>query len=194
LEVASVTFNNSSHNFSMTDKVVTENMTYGPFKFQVLQNCSQIVDLIKKHVKSKKVKNRYELMELDEVAFYMVGDNETKVLRALDDIRIKRNKFICLNDNMNRTNVNEKVIDALHAFYESLVPSPSSFELPEGKLNPYLHLNELLEDSRKKLWNLLILFLAGVIIFSVIVYLASKRARKQRFLPGLGSGSRNYDV
>ena len=56
-------------------------------------------------------------MRVQAVAYslYAVGcwvcwmDGYGKVLDALDDIRRKRNKFICLNDNMNSKNPNPKV-------------------------------------------------------------------------------------
>jgi len=52
---------------------------------------------------------RFELAPLDEVAFVMVRDNATQMQARFDDILLKRNKFICLNDDMNASNINPKV-------------------------------------------------------------------------------------
>jgi len=40
-----------------------------------------------------------------------------QVTKQLDHIRRNRNKFVCLNDNMNETNANINVIQALHDLY-----------------------------------------------------------------------------
>ena len=53
---------------------------------------------------------KFEEVDLKDVAYLMVGDDPAKVERDLDDIRRKRNKFICLNDNMNAKNPNPKVL------------------------------------------------------------------------------------
>jgi UDP-N-acetylglucosamine-lysosomal-enzyme len=87
----------------------------------------------------------------------MVGNNATNVEKALDGIREKRQKFVCLNDNMNHSDPNSlqvlfccgsivifvKVVKVLKDFYESLYPLPSSFELPSGTVNEFLHLDEI---------------------------------------------------
>jgi len=81
-------------------------------------------------------------MDVDEVAFYTLEDNEQKVQQDLDRIRARRNKFICLNDDMNKSMLNKKIVDHIHDFYESFVPTPSPFELPPNKYNPYLYLSK----------------------------------------------------
>ena len=90
---------------------------------------------------------RYSIVEgSEDVGFLMIGNNATNTQNSLDGIREKRHKFICLNDNMNhsdpRTNDVKHVI---HEFYESLYPLPSSFELADGKQNPFLWIDEIRE-------------------------------------------------
>jgi hypothetical protein len=47
---------------------------------------------------------RHELIDNPEqVAFLMVGTNATNLEKSLDGIRERRQKFICLNDNMNHS-------------------------------------------------------------------------------------------
>jgi len=76
------------------------------------------------------------------VAFHMVGDDEAGVRKQLDSIWSGRPYFICVNDNMNKTQPNPAVIDALHEFYTTLLPTPSQFELPENETNSALHIDE----------------------------------------------------
>jgi len=63
----------------------------------------------------------------------MLDDNYTNVQLELDNIRARKHKFICLNDDMKFRN--EKSIKAVHDFYESILPLPSSFELEYKKKN-----------------------------------------------------------
>lgn len=74
----------------------------------------------------------------------MVNNNASTTLKSLDGIRERRQKFICLNDNMNHTDPSVKdVLAVIKDFYDSLYPLPSSFELPPGVENPFLHVDEL---------------------------------------------------
>lgn len=97
----------------------------------------------------------------------MVGTNATLARKSLDGIRERRQKFVCLNDNINHTNPhakevcftfffrkkvvclifcflkNIKVIKALRDFYDSLLPLPSSFELPPGVVNNYTWVQDI---------------------------------------------------
>jgi hypothetical protein len=92
----------------------------------------------------KKV-NRYEytLASLDQVAFHMLNDDYDRVADQLDSVRIKKPKFICLNDDMNQTNPNPKVKQLLHEFYEWYFPARSSFELPPNQQNVHLRVEKL---------------------------------------------------
>jgi UDP-N-acetylglucosamine-lysosomal-enzyme len=45
-------------------------------------------------------KIRHEILDTEEVAFLMIGLNATNVQKSLDGIRERRQKFICLNDNI----------------------------------------------------------------------------------------------
>ena len=78
----------------------------------------------------------------------MIGDNYTISLSQLDSIRARQSKFICINDNMN--NPTPEMERALRSFFESFFPEPSIFELPSGKSNPTLYLDEYKELQRQK--------------------------------------------
>lgn len=65
-----------------------------------------------------------------------VGNNLTSVMKRLDDMRAKGPKFICLNDDMNKTgDASGAILDTLKAFYLTLLPEPCPFELPPGERN-----------------------------------------------------------
>jgi UDP-N-acetylglucosamine-lysosomal-enzyme len=87
---------------------------------------------------------RYEILGTDEVAFLMVNENYAKTQKSLDGIRERRQKFICLNDNMNHTNPDsQKTVAVLREFYESIFAVPSTFELPADSPNSILYIDEL---------------------------------------------------
>eukprot|EP01119_Soliformovum_irregulare_P013098 TRINITY_DN3457_c0_g1_i1.p1 TRINITY_DN3457_c0_g1~~TRINITY_DN3457_c0_g1_i1.p1 ORF type:complete len:1204 (-),score=445.63 TRINITY_DN3457_c0_g1_i1:46-3657(-) len=118
----------------------------------LVQSNFEIYNGIIKHF-SKKTKNRHETTDTEEVAFLMVGSNATNVEKSLDGIRERRQKFICLNDNMNHSDPHiGQVQKVLRDFYQSLYPLPSSFELPPSKYNKYLHIDELREAEEKERW------------------------------------------
>jgi len=90
--------------------------------------------------------SRHEILGTDDVAFLMINENDTNIESRLDGIRLRQQKFICLNDNMNHSNPKAKeAVRYLHQFYMSLFPLPSSFELPDGTKNRFLHIHELRE-------------------------------------------------
>jgi hypothetical protein len=61
----------------------------------------------------------------------------SQVANQLDGIRRDPKKFVCLNDNIDhRKKSAEKVVEALHNFYESIFPKRSQFELPVGSPTP----------------------------------------------------------
>lgn len=94
-------------------------------------------------VLEKTPKYRHERGDTEkEVGFIMVGDDDKGVQEKLDGFLKNRNAFICINDNMNKTHPNPKVLEALHQFYQTLVPTPSQFELPQGVRNSRLHLDD----------------------------------------------------
>jgi len=103
----------------------TDNNTL-PFTYEALDNCTKFKNRIEKHYKfrlANKLRkhelflallcfvylemrhfNRYELAETDDVAFVMVRTNASNVQHSIDGIRQQRQKFVCLNDNMNHSN------------------------------------------------------------------------------------------
>lgn len=100
---------------------------------------------------------RHQTVDSDEVAFLMVNNNATTVEKALDGIRERRQKFVCLNDNLNhsdpsardvskyeKSSLIQKVVRVMKAFYESLYALPSSFELPPGVINEHLWMDEII--------------------------------------------------
>lgn len=114
-----------------------------PFTFNVFIN-SDMVRSNMSIICKPPLKYQHELMGLDDVEFYMVPDNYTKVADRLGQIRSKRPKFICLNDDFGKNgSVDPRLVRALQHFYTSYFPQPSAFELPPGTINRFLHMDEL---------------------------------------------------
>jgi len=132
---------------------------------------------IQKHY-SKKAKYRHQIEGTDDVAFLMIGDDRNTTQGKLDGIRVRRQKFVCLNDNMNHSDpASKEVVAVLKEFYESLLPQPSAFELPSGVRNTYLYMDELIEARRlarlKRQYTYLI-GIAMVFLFLVFIYVCRR--------------------
>ena len=64
----------------------------------------------------------------------------------LDELRKKKKKFICLNDNIDHSHEGAEMAKLiLLDFYESLFPTPSQFELPGHYRNRFLYVDKLKE-------------------------------------------------
>ena len=58
-------------------------------------------------------------MGTDEVAFLMISEEDEEIVGKLDGIRKDRQKFLCLNDNMNHSDPkSEYTVQALNDLYE----------------------------------------------------------------------------
>ena len=94
----------------------------------------------------KRKKYAHETMTLDDVQFYMISDNVTRVSQRLDELRVQMPKFICLNDDMNRTDVEGGRLSGsaavLREFYESYFPHRCAFELEDGVRNEFQYVSE----------------------------------------------------
>lgn len=68
-------------------------------------------------------------MQMDndvQVAFQMTDDNYENTLRQLDSVRMRKSKFVCINDDIH--NPTPELDKAIRDFYESFFPLPSQFE------------------------------------------------------------------
>lgn len=74
----------------------------------------------------------FEIASTDPlVEFYMMGDNATIVDNYLSQVRNRRKKFICLNDDIKSADPDPRLFVVLKEFYDSYFPLPSPAELPE---------------------------------------------------------------
>ena len=110
-----------------------------------LQLVPDVVEALEQRGRKRK-KYKHEVMTLDDVQFYMVSDNVTRVSQRLDELRVQMPKFICLNDDMNRTDVESGRMSGsaavLREFYGSYFPARSPFELEEGQRNEFQYVSE----------------------------------------------------
>ena len=139
---------------------------------EFLQQCDPLLKMLNDSYKGT-AKYKYETVGDEDVAFHMIRDNATAVLRQLDNIRGKKKKFVCLNDNIDHSQKDAELIKALLVdFYESLFPIPSQFELPQGYMNRFLHVSELEEFMKErdivKFWtNIILVVLVSAVFFSI---------------------------
>uniref|UniRef100_A0A6B2KXE3 EF-hand domain-containing protein n=1 Tax=Arcella intermedia TaxID=1963864 RepID=A0A6B2KXE3_9EUKA len=159
LEPLSVDLN--STNSSETNETVTNTTKPPPkrkytpdeelprFTKEYIKNCTLAKTKIDTFGKKQK-RNKYEIIETDDVAFVMIGTNSSDVRKALDGIRNKKHKFICLNDNMNHSNPHSiEVVKVIQEFYKSFLPLPSSYELPPNVTNKYFYIEEKLKSEEE---------------------------------------------
>ena len=119
---------------------------------------------------------KHEILGEDDIVFKMIRNNITYVLNQLDWIRKNRRKFICLNDDLDHSREDAKIIRSiLKDFYESLFPIPSQFELPPDYKNRFLYKHEmdswLAENRDKSIKRNIYVFL---LIFVLAIYLLRK--------------------
>lgn len=154
----------ASSNSTAKKKTYTPDDEFPVVDKQYILNCEAALKKIEMHY-TKIRKNKFEIVDTEEVAFVMVGTNSTDVLRAIDGIRSRRQKFICLNDNMNHSDPHSvEVVKVLKDLYESILPIPSSFELPPNKTNRYLYIDEYLKAKEEiQVRKRIIYILLGVV-------------------------------
>ncbi|PRP75089.1 hypothetical protein PROFUN_03925 [Planoprotostelium fungivorum] len=160
----------------------------GNITLVTMMSCETVYRKLRDHF-GQKPKNRHEIMDTEEVAFLMIGLNVTNVQKSLDGIRERRQKFICLNDNINHTDPRApQVLEAIKYFYDSLFPLKSTFEYPDHIQNPQLHLDEFPEPyktpkERQELASRLSLskhyviytILTLFVLFSCLIFLLLRR-------------------
>ena len=139
---------------------------------EFLQRCDPLLKMLNDSFKDT-TKYKYETLGDDAVAFHMIRDNASAVLQQLDNIRGKKKKFVCLNDNIDHGKKDAELIKALLVdFYQSLFPIPSQFELQQEYRNRFLYVSELNEFMKEreviKFWtNILLVILVFAALFSI---------------------------
>jgi hypothetical protein len=143
-----------------------------------LEACPRVLDKLLEHFSERPKYKHEEIVESPEVAFLMISTNQTNLEEKLDGVRVRRHKFICLNDNMNHADKhNHDSIHKLQEFYRSLYPLPSPFELPADKPNAVLYIDELSAELRQVRYDRMLVVLGGLVLCGVLccVWLASRR-------------------
>ena len=119
----------------------------------------------------KEMKYKWELAANGGgVSFIMVENNSTEMLKAFDNVRRNRPKYVCLNDNMNSSLPMSETIKHIHDLYESFFPKPSQFELPPDRENQLLYLDQIL---RSRSSGSALQFNANVLIAIIIMVMGA---------------------
>jgi hypothetical protein len=117
-------------------------MQQGIIDLNTIRATPDLIDALEERVTTQK-NYKYQLRDSKQIAFHMIHDNQTVVERTLDDLRLQMPKFICLNDDMNKTH--EAPIDTVNTlkeFYNSYFPNPCPLELPAGQTNQWTYIDE----------------------------------------------------
>ena len=113
---------------------------------ELIAHCVDVVAELSEHFRDRK-RYPHHVVEnaAGEAAFKQLRSNMSEVVRELDDLRRNTYKFVCINDNMDphRVEDNVRVQSFLVDFYESILPVPSSFELPPEFRNKFAHIDDL---------------------------------------------------
>ena len=125
-----------------------------------LLNCTELIQKIRQNAR---LTFEPVIVESPEniYAFEMIDEDLEKTQAKLDNIRARRPKFVCVNDDVKESN--EELSKILHDFYESFFALRSRFELPEGMRNKHLRLDLKAEsESRSRfvsfsIWVVLVL-------------------------------------
>ena len=92
--------------------------------FNTIHNCSMTTNMIKDKCERTN-RNKFEIVNDEDVSFKMLRSNETLLEQELDKLRNKPTKFICLNDNFDHgTNRTQelRLKQILNQIYQSLFP------------------------------------------------------------------------
>lgn len=155
-----------------------------PVTEELLSDCNEVTKLLNESKGTTK-KYKHETVGDEDIAFKMISNNASLVLRQLDGIRAHKKKFICLNDNIDHAQNASLVRALLVDFYQSLFPTPSQFELPKDYRNRFLYMEDLnrwLQENKqtRKTRNHIII---GIIVLVLIIVLF--RQKISRYLKWL---------
>jgi hypothetical protein len=114
---------------------------------QHVMDCPLLVDALLEEVDWEARLPTHIVGRESDIAFEMIGDNFTETMSSLDSIRMRKSRFICINDNMQ--DPAPELVQALHEFFQAYWPFPSVFELPDGQSNAILHTDEYMSSLRR---------------------------------------------
>ena len=139
----------------------------------LIVNCIPLVLFLKNSLKDEP-KYKHKVVENPEklVAFRRITSNITQVVSVLDDLRREPKKFLCLNDNTDpgEETSNKMVHAVLVDYLESVLPVPSSFELPLDYRNKFLHTFEL---ARWQLYRSVLTVITYLcVLFLIVIVIA----------------------
>jgi hypothetical protein len=77
-----------------------------------LEACARVTNKLLAHYASQPLYAHEEVVDSGDVAFLMVTTNDTKLQEKLDGIRVARQKFVCLNDNLKHEDSHSRKVRA----------------------------------------------------------------------------------
>ena len=164
----------------------------GLIDLPVLEATPDLVSALESRVRQRR-KYRTELATLDEVEFFMLPDNATLVRERLDGLRVRMPKFLCLNDDMNKTHQQSESSaasqQALREFYLDYFPQPSPFENPPDRPNRFLSLADWRRHTEEERATRRLLSVAVAAVAAVLLGLLCTRCRLLPFRRKVGAAA-----
>lgn len=134
-------------------------------------NCGPLVAYLNYSMRNEH-KYKHTIVEADRLsAFRTITSNISQVVAMLDDLRKEPKKFLCLNDNTdpNEEYTNKMVHAVLVDYLESVLPVPSSFELPQDYRNKFLHTFELQRWQLYRSILTVITYLCVMLLVTIVI-------------------------
>lgn len=147
--------------------------------------CAEAVKELEEKLGKGEHRYPHHVLSAEDVVFTRVQDNASRLVAALDIIRRYPRKFLCFNNEINMgANLSEVflVYALLTDFFESILPTPSQFELPPGLRNRFGHVKELKEwQTRRTLLRILAFVMTTLLVLSILYPYLESRMRAWRW-------------
>ena len=135
----------------------------------LILNCPSVVSFLNESL-GDRPRFPHKIIDNGEqfASFRTITSNISQVVSVLDDLRKHPKKFFCLNDNTDpqEEHANNMVRAVLVDYLESVLPVPSSFELPMDYRNKFLRTSEL---NRWQFYRQLLTVITYFCIFMLII-------------------------
>lgn len=189
MKSTAATSQQSKNNADSALPIITESL---------LSLCTQVTKLLNDSKGTAK-KYKHETAGDEDIAFKMLSNNASMVLRQLDNIRAHKKKFICLNDNIDHSQNATLVRALLVDFYKSFFPNPSQFELAENYRNTFLYVEDLdkWKEEQKELKKknqviimiVVFILMGGMFWRKMVRFLKWMSPLRRRFIPSVSDNS-----
>jgi len=127
----------------------------------------EVVKVGNLHMRTKK-RYKSQMGSMEDVEFQMLKANHVEAKRRLEEILIKRPKFVCINDDMGTGPAATLTVRYLRRFYDHYFPSRCPFELPEYAPNRSFYIHNLRINSNTVMF--LGFMASGIVLIGAMIF------------------------